>query len=135
MHQIAGCCTNCDKEIYEIIARYSNDHPLAKEPLKIGKSLDSAVKHVFLLTDGSTMDVTFCDECQPDDLPKIWRTVLASWAREMDDTHRNRIGLAVIKDKTPYQNWFFRILNELPLAVIASQKINDGRIIRDSERA
>jgi len=115
-----GCCTSCGKEVYEITKRFPSDHPYAKEPVSVGKPID-AVTRTLLLTDGSTMDLTYCSECEVN-FSKDWRTVLNAWAREMTDEYRENIGLGKIENKEPYRIWFEKMLMILPIAVIGEKR-------------
>lgn len=115
-----GCCTSCGKEVYEILRRYPSDHPYAKEPTQVGKPID-AVKKTLLLTDGSTMELTYCPDCEVN-FSKDWRTVLDAWARDMSDEYRSNIGVEPIKDIAKYMQWFDKILMTLPIAVIGEKR-------------
>jgi len=115
-----GCCTSCGKEVYEILQRYASDHPYAREPRKVGKPID-AVKKTFLLTDGSTMDLTYCPDCTVN-FSKDWRAVLDAWAREITDEYRLNVGLSVIEDKTKHNEWFKTMLKTLPIAVLGEKR-------------
>lgn len=97
-----GLCTVCQKEVYEIVARYSNDHPLAKEIKQVGKALETARRVQFVLTNGSRIDVTLCEDCCDIDSKKmkiIWKKIKKAWLREMTDDHRISIGSQPMTDK------------------------------------
>lgn len=114
-----GCCTACGREVYEIVRRFPSDHAYAKEPIEVGKPIDAVIK-TLLLTDGSTMDLTYCPDCDVN-FSRDWRTVLDAWAREMSDEYRKNLGLNVIEDKEPYLSWFRTMLGNLPIAVIGER--------------
>lgn len=115
-----GCCTSCSKEVYEITRRYPLDHPYAKEPLQTGKSINAVIK-TLLMTDGSSMDLTYCPDCKVN-FSKDYRTVLDAWAREMTDEYRINVGMAVIENKEKYIDWFAKMLVNLPLAVLGEKR-------------
>lgn len=98
-----GLCTVCQKEVYEIVARYSNDHPLAKETKQVGKPLETARRVQFVLTNGSRIDVTLCENCVEDidskTMKTIWKQIKKAWLREMTDDHRINIGSQPMTDK------------------------------------
>jgi len=124
-----GCCTMCDKEVFEIVQRYAQDSPIKKEPMKIGKPYPEAVLKVFVLMDGSTMDLTFCDQCDPEpkDFPVIWKKVLKSWARELDPDHRRLLKLSPLQGEKLKQAtiWFESMKFNLPMGIISSRKWNE----------
>lgn len=115
-----GCCTSCGKEVYEITRCFPSDHPYAKEPTEIGKSIDAVTK-TLLMTDGSTMDLTYCPDC-PVNFSKDYRTVLDAWAREIDDEYRKNVGLSKIENKKSYVEWFSKMLTNLPIAILGEKR-------------
>lgn len=121
--KLTGCCTKCDKEVYVIKRRYPQDSPLAGEPREVGQPIN-AVKYTLLLLDGSHMDLTFCPTCEPDDLPFVWKKVIASFAREMMDNYRKAIGLAPITQRKPYDDWFLHIIHNYPIGILCSREVN-----------
>lgn len=85
--KLNGCCTKCDKEVFEIVTR----NPDTREPIRVGKPLENAMRLTFILADGSKMDLTFCAECArgllPDEFSFLWRRVLRSWVAESGADH------------------------------------------------
>lgn len=77
--KIAGSCTKCDKEVFEVVTR----DPETRIPTKIGVPTDEAVRITFRLFGGSAMDLTFCLHCAegigPFDYPYLWNRVMHSW--------------------------------------------------------
>ena len=115
--KLLGCCTNCNKEVYEILERYPSDHVLAKEPRKVGKPID-AIRHEILLSDGSQMTLTYCKDCTPD-MIRDWKTIMNAWERELSDEYRVAIGAQPASEKT--KQWLKTMTNVLPLAVLGSK--------------
>ncbi len=113
-----GCCTSCGKEVYKITRRYPFGHPYAKEPIEIGKSINAVTK-TFLMTDGSTMDLTYCPDCDVN-FSKDYRTVLAAWARELSSEYRENVGLSKIESNESGK-WFSSMLTNLPIAVLGEK--------------
>lgn len=115
-----GCCTSCDKEVYEITRRFPSGHPYEREPIEIGKPID-AVTRTLLMTDGSTMDLTYCPSCETN-FVEDYKKVLEAWAREMTDEYRENTGSQKIENKEPYEKWFKSMLVNLPLAVLGEKR-------------
>lgn len=88
-YKIAGHCTTCDAECFEIIERWGEHERRPGEPKRIGAPLDGATRITFLLVDGSRMDLTFCKDCAAgltdDSYSSIWQKVLRSWTRELEE--------------------------------------------------
>jgi hypothetical protein len=87
-----GCCTLCDEEVFEITRRAPRESSFSREPLSVGRPLPGSRRDSLVLTNGSTMDLTFCANCRPtaENLPKIWRKCRASLAREGMNDYRER---------------------------------------------
>lgn len=85
----AGCCTMCDAEVFECMARYQEGEARPGEMKRIGKPKDDAVRATFLLESGEVMDLTFCRDCYEGldevDYMEIWNKVLRSWVGELGD--------------------------------------------------
>lgn len=118
-----GCCTACGKEVYEIKRRYPVDHPYAKEPIKLGKPIDVTIK-TLLLTDGSTMDLTYCNDCSVI-FSKDWRTVLDAWVREISDEYRKNTDQSIIEDKQKSLEWLSEMIENLPLVVLGERRAGE----------
>ena len=88
-YKIAGHCTLCHCECFNIIERYSSDERRPGEPKRIGLPHDGTTRITFLLIDGTRMDLTFCAECANnitvDDYTAIWQKVIRSWTREFEE--------------------------------------------------
>lgn len=95
--KIIGHCTCCDAACYEVISQFPEGHALAGRPRKIWHILPATRRVEFLLSDSSTMTLTFCgncaDELSPQDYPKIMSRLLVSWAEEVSDGYRAALGL------------------------------------------
>lgn len=115
--KLTGCCTCCNKEVYEIRQKYASDHVYAGQPMKVGKPFD-ARQYEMLLSDGSTMTVTYCSDCKPD-LARDWHTILEAWGRELNDEHRSHLGLPPASQEA--KNWFYAMTDEFPLAILGSK--------------
>lgn len=86
-----GCCTCCDGECYEITERYPQGHVYEGQPRRVRHQYETAQRVDFLLSDGTRMDITCCDDCGTvpvEDYPKLWAKLLRSWARECDPVYR-----------------------------------------------
>lgn len=78
-----GCCTLCDEPVFEITDRFPASDPRAGQPRAIGKALEGARRIALVLTDGSTVTLSFCSDCAPgiqDKLGEIWRKCLDTMA-------------------------------------------------------
>jgi hypothetical protein len=87
-----GCCTLCDEEVFEITRRAPRDGPFSREPIAVGRPLPGSRRDSLVLTNGSTVDLTFCESCKPtaENLPVIWKKCRASLAREGKNDYRER---------------------------------------------
>lgn len=72
-----GCCVCCGEETYDAVA-YCVDEgsPLHGHPVSVGRQKVSGTLVVFLLSNGSTADISFCLDCAqaltPADYPALW---------------------------------------------------------------
>ena len=122
-HKEPGLCTDCDEPIFEIIARYPDDSPLAGRVRQVGEPMPEAVRVTVILSGGSQMDLSFCEGCcdiKPEDFPKIWRKIMTSWSAEQNEAFRIALGC---KPLTPNQlewtaQWFNSIVDQIPIGVI-----------------
>ena len=69
--KMAGCCTLCDKEVFEVAVRFPAEDPRAGQPKVITAPFENARRVTYQLDNGSLMDLTFCDECDTSDFAKI----------------------------------------------------------------
>jgi hypothetical protein len=87
--KIIGCCSSCDKEVFDVVERFSSAEDNAGMPKRIGAPHDDAIRVGFLLANGEQMDLTFCAECvdslSSDDYPQLWEKVLRSWVVELGE--------------------------------------------------
>lgn len=82
-----GCCTFCDKPVYHIKTRWTKGL-LEGEPRKIGKPTHEAIRVHYVVSDGTTMTLTFCFDCLPkavevDNFTDIHRIVMEAFSREV----------------------------------------------------
>lgn len=88
--KISGHCTICNAAVFDIAAVNEPHERRPGEPKRVGAPHDNAVRITFILFDGSMADMTFCDDCatalSPDSYTEIWRKVLRSWQREIDES-------------------------------------------------
>lgn len=79
-----GCCTICDKEVFDILERYPSylpdgtKHPHSEEARKVGLALPDAKRVTFVLLDGSHCDLTFCSNCTPGKISDMWKKCIES---------------------------------------------------------
>jgi len=80
--KVAGCCTKCDAEVYEVRQR----DPKTKLPRRLGAALPNARRATFVLMNGTRMDLTFCSDCAsglvPSEYAQLWQRVMLSWWSE-----------------------------------------------------
>ncbi len=126
-HKLAGCCTLCDKPVFNIIKKYPNNHLLAGEPRTVGEPLATAMRLTLLLSGGENMDLTFCSDCDvsPDTFPAIWKKVMGSFKRELDPVYVKALNPSFIS--TPEQMAFRRktirdFVFNLPLFILSKEK-------------
>ena len=74
--KVLGHCLACCDAVYEVREAWPEGHPLAGQPRLLGKPLDTATQVRFLLSNGTTADVTFCVPCAemlaPEDFWPCW---------------------------------------------------------------
>ena len=127
-----GCCSLCDKEVFEVIRRASRDCSFPRMILQVGKPLPEARRATVLLTGGSTMDLTLCGECKLDaeSLVEVWARVRAGWAQEGCNSYRKRytkeLNNGTIPDLTLAQQWTtgrnqLDIAKQIPIGVLYEQ--------------
>ena len=125
-----GCCTVCDKEIYEISLRYTQP-PLERFPRKLGIPKEDAWKVEFILRDGSTMSLSFCEACKNNlttgQFPSLWNRVLESWVFEMRDDVRKVLPVKPLTptQKESMQKWFETQVGNGMLGILASVPLKD----------
>lgn len=69
-----GHCTICETPVREIVSKHTKGK-LKGEPIRFGPWLENAWRVTYLLSDGSTCDITFCDEHLDADPAEIWGAV------------------------------------------------------------
>ncbi len=87
-----GCCTLCDKEVFEIKERFTGGDVdgLAKT---LGRPYEEARRITLVLIDGKHMALTFCGDCEvmPETLPEIHRKARLAWAFEATNATREQL--------------------------------------------
>jgi hypothetical protein len=87
--KVVGCCSTCDKEVFEIIERFPPDSVLAGKPRRLGPPNEDAMRLEFVLASGESMDLTFCKACAEglsnEDYAELWQKVMRSWAAELGE--------------------------------------------------
>ncbi len=121
-----GLCSLCEKEVYEIIQRYANDHPLKGKVMKVGKALDAYMVQL-ILSNGHRMSITCCEKCKdlkPEDLVKIWDKIKFTWAMQSSNDFRVMAGANPMSDdqKEKYMKWFKGITKEIPIGILSENR-------------
>ncbi len=73
--KINGCCTICDKPVYEVVNRFPEGHILQGKVDRIGQPLDKAMIVTYVLSNGSATTLTVCEGCIEDaraELSAVW---------------------------------------------------------------
>jgi len=82
VRKVAGCCSKCDAEVFEVVARDDD-----RKPARLGPAKENAERLTFYLLNGSRMDLTFCTDCAesltPGEFPFLWRRVMETWVDEV----------------------------------------------------
>ena len=116
MPKVAGSCTLCGKMTFDVLRQNADG-----TPIRLGKPLDTAWRLHFVLADGSTMSLTFCEPCARDlapiHYPLIWQNVLEAFRHEIElleardpERHEARVRAAS------------RLAANVPLGVIATER-------------
>lgn len=112
MRKIMGACTLCDVIVADVKVKWPKGHLLAGEPRAITKFLPIARKVVFVCASGSTLDLTFCDQCvklvnEPGFIPRVWNRVLESYEFELSDEYRRAVktGTLSLAKQVEQMNW------------------------------
>ena len=119
MPKVAGSCTLCGKMTFDVLRQNADG-----TPIRLGKPHDTARRLHFVLADGSTMSLTFCEPCARDlapiHYPIIWQNVLEAFKHEIDllegrdpERHASRIRAAL------------HLAANVPLGVIATERWAD----------
>ena len=122
----AGCCTLCGKEVFEVLARWPSDHPLAGETRQVGSSLPIARRATLVLMSGCVTRITLCDSCDPtpDRLPELWTVCMQANAQELEDERRVSMGAGVLTEelRDKYTETTRKMVVDLPIAVLSIQR-------------
>ena len=65
-----GRCLRCHADCYDILVQFAAGHPRAGEPRQLGAMAPWGRQVCFLLTDGSEMAITFCQDCAAGMVPE-----------------------------------------------------------------
>ena len=117
--KIAGCCALCDKPLFEIIRKYT-EGPRTGEPADFGKPNPDARRVTFLLLDGTTTDMTFCESCDTP-LAQVWCRNMAAFAFEFE----NRSNPLTEKQYEQQRKDLVKLADNIPLGVLSTRKWSD----------
>lgn len=99
----AGCCTLCDEPCFEVISTWDAHERYPGEPKRLGKVVGDATRISYMLLDGRSCDLTFCEDCaqtvNQTHYVEIWEKVCRTWRREMKTTG------------TPVPDWYYEQFN------------------------
>ena len=129
--KLVGCCTNCDEPLFEVVTQWTAPHPREGEPRRIDwqKLVDpDAVRVGFMMSDGSTCDMSFFAKCE-----QFADTGLARWwaknvvAQEFDERHRAILGAPRIDvhRAAAHRRSLLKTANMVPLGVLYSVRWKD----------
>jgi len=68
---MAGCCTLCDREVFDVLSHFMEPDPRAGQPKALGEPFECARRVTYQLDNGSIMEITFCDSCDVKQFEKI----------------------------------------------------------------
>ena len=125
----ASCCSACHREVFDAISRFEEPHPYAGQIQRAGAPHADAVRVTFVLTDGSRANMTFCVDCEtkiaPENLPDVWRNVMAAfaferkWYKALTGRARSDAVQAAVDDD------LLALADKVPLGIIASERWTD----------
>lgn len=83
-----GCCTFCDKEIFEVVSRYS-EGPFKGEIREVGLPLPGARRVMIVRASGNTTPWSYCGTCEilPDDMPYLNTKEIGAMVKERSVAH------------------------------------------------
>ena len=120
-----GCCTLCDREVFEALLRWPPGHVNENQIRRPGAPINGARRVTVILVDGSIADLTFCGACKasPENLCAIWKKVVRTMAFEMDPEWRAGIKAAPLEDHERYQTerLLMKMIESPPLGVLHEQ--------------
>lgn len=131
----AGCCSLCDKEVFEIVSWLPNDHPFAGRVAKVGKPLEDAVR-VSLLTDcGNQVLATLCEACSSnvkEEFSRLWDRIVEGWEFEVSEEFHIIMNKKILNPKQKEQQgkWLDCMRKSFILEVLYREKwteIYNGR--------
>lgn len=70
--KFTGCCTACDKPIFEIVSKYT-EGPYNGEIRQVGRPLPGARRVTMVRVSGNTSYMSVCKDCEihPLDIPRL----------------------------------------------------------------
>lgn len=75
-----GHCSLCDTQVYDVKQWRTHDDPdIARHPARVGRARPEAQMVRIGLSDGSYVELTFCEACAPrvpDALEEVWQTCI-----------------------------------------------------------
>lgn len=126
-----GCCTLCEKPVFEILAKWTQG-PMKGEPRRIGRPTTAARRVHYLLSDGSSMPLTFCADCveralAPESFPMIWGLVLEAFGRELTPEYVAAINAPprTEKQQAAVEAFVARLANESIVGTAGIEKLDE----------
>lgn len=120
--KIAGCCSLCDKPQFEVLRKYT-EGPRAGEPADFGKPDPDTRRITFLLADGSTTDMTFCESCAVDiPFSEVWRRNMAAFVFEFENRENHGLRPLTEKQHDQQRKDLVKLADNIPLAVVANRR-------------
>lgn len=78
-----GCCTLCETPVREVVSKHTKGK-LKGEAIEFGPWMENAWRVTYLMSDGSTADITFCPECFDGDFEEIQKKYTERFLWEED---------------------------------------------------
>lgn len=114
-----GCCTLCDEPVFEITPPTG----------AIGLPLDKAIRATLILTDGSTVSLTFCDQCEIETkLSEIWAKCVETMAFQCNNLAKIKGREVSDEEAEVARREVIRLLGIVPLGVVGAlawSEVND----------
>lgn len=130
MRKIAGQCTLCDDPCFAVETTHPEGHPYAGQPNRLGAVTPDAMRLTFALTDGSSVDLTFCEGCSEkanDNLPEIWQRCLAAQAYEIDNIENITKAKRTATELYQVRALNMKLAHIIPLGVLYSRRWTEIR--------
>lgn len=116
-----GLCSCCDVPVFNIVKKWDDNHPLAKEIRTVGDPLDMAVVLGLVTLSGACMEVSFCSNCadqfSEEDIPGLWDRISVSNERELTDSYRAAVGVKPLLPNQVIEMKYFYLQNT-PIGIL-----------------